>query len=222
MNINIKYKKVKNITLRIKNDGTVNLTVPFGVSEDYALGFVKKKEKWIKSKLEEIKNRENLSVKGEFKLVSGEVVYYLGNKYTVNILESSTPRVDITGEFINIYVDNVDDYNTKNALLHRWYLDNANNVFSEYINKWEEILKLNVKSITIRSMKTRWGSCNHKLHKINLNLELIKKDIRCIDYVILHEMAHLVHPNHSMDFWGYVEGYMPEYRGIRDMLKSIN
>ena len=72
----------------------------------------------------------------------------------------------------------------------------------------------------IRDMKTRYGVCNTKLKKITLNLELIKRDVIYIDYVIVHELSHLIHPNHSKDFWGVVEEVMPNYKKIRKELKN--
>ncbi|KMT22212.1 M48 family metallopeptidase, partial [Clostridium cylindrosporum] len=199
--VNITYKKVKNLTLRVKQDGTVNLTVPFGLSESEALKFVQKKEKWIQKSLEKVRRSKTSeeSING-IKLVSGDILYYLGKSYTLKVGKSSVEKVVLSSSNIEIYVDNVDDFCEKREVLNNWYLSEAKIVFNEYIEKWEKTLNLRVSSITIRPMKTRWGSCNVRLRKINLNLELIRRDRECIDYVVLHEMAHLVHPNHSKSF----------------------
>lgn len=218
--INIIYKKVKNLTLRVKEDGTVNLTVPFGFSEKEAMNFIKKKEKWILNALDKVKVRREKRVEEEsLKLNSGESIYYLGEKYLLNIIKSSENRVVLKNN-LEVYVDDVDNFHRKKELLNTWYTKEGKKVFIDLIKKWEKILNIKVNALTIRTMKTRWGSCNNRLKKINLNLELIKKDIDCIDYVVLHEIAHIVHPNHSEDFWRYVEKYMRNYKDIRNKLKS--
>ncbi|MEG2338405.1 MAG: SprT family zinc-dependent metalloprotease [Clostridium sp.] len=207
----ITYKKVKNITLRIKSDGTVNLTVPFGVSKEAALRFLSSKEKWIEEKLKKV-NASKVNVNLKFN--TGDKLLYLGDEYTLKVCRGK-PVVNIEGQNIVIYVDNVDDYEGKKKLIHNWYLDRAKEVFMEYINKWEDITGLNVSKVTIRPMKTRWGSCNHRLHKINLNLEMIRRSRDFIDYVVLHEVAHIKHNNHSKEFWDFVKLYMPNYKSIK-------
>lgn len=218
--INIVYKKVKNLTLRVKEDGTVNLTVPFGFSQKEAMNFIKKKEKWILNALSKVKIRSEKRVQEESrKLNNGDSIYYLGKRYLLNVIKSNENKVVLNNN-IEIHVDDVDNFHRKNELLHTWYNKNAEKVFIDSIKKWEKVLNIKVNTVTIRAMKTRWGSCNSRLKKINLNLELIKKDMDCIDYVVLHEIAHIVHPNHSEDFWKYVEKYMKNYKYIRNKLKG--
>lgn len=218
-NVNIIYKKVKYITLRVKQDGTVNLTVPFGIPESEALKFAKKKEKWIIEKINLI--GEN-NIKKELSFINGDTIYYMGKLYTLKVIKSPKNEVQCNLKNIEIYVDNVDNYQKKVKILHSWYLERAKEVFKDKIEHFEGILNEEVKTITIRPMKTRWGSCNTRLRKINLNLELIRRDEKCIEYVVLHEMAHLVHPNHSKEFWVYVEKYMGDYKTIRNKLRENN
>ncbi|MEF9951169.1 MAG: SprT family zinc-dependent metalloprotease [Clostridium sp.] len=207
----ITYKKVKNMTLRIKQDGTVNLTVPFGVSKERAQSFLNSKEKWINEKLEEIlKKKANI----EIGFNTGDKLIYLGEEYTLIVVKGPS-SVNIKDNNILVSVDNVDDYNMKKELIHKWYLDRAKIIFMEYIDKWEGITGLKVLQVTIKSMKTRWGSCNHRLAKINLNLEMIRKNRGFIDYVVLHEIAHIKHNNHSKEFWDFVKGYIPNYKEFR-------
>ncbi|MEF9934667.1 MAG: SprT family zinc-dependent metalloprotease [Clostridium sp.] len=207
----ITYKKVKNITLRIKADGTVNLTVPFGVSKEAALRFLSSKEKWVEEKL---KNISSAKVNINSKFNTGDRLLYLGEEYTLDVYRGKS-SVNIEGKNIVMYVDNVDDYELKKQTIHKWYLDRAREIFLEYINKWENKTGLKVNKVTIRPMKTRWGSCNHRLHKINLNLEMIRRSRDFIDYVVLHEVAHIKHNNHSKEFWDFVKLYMPNYKSIK-------
>ena len=99
-------------------------------------------------------------------------------------------------------------------------MSKAENKFKELVNQYEEVVKEEIKSIRVLTMKTRWGSCNVESRNINLNLELIKKPRYCIEYVILHELAHLKYPNHSKEFWEYMSVHMPNWKWRKDKLEA--
>lgn len=88
------------------------------------------------------------------------------------------------------------------------------------IEKWEPVIGVKVSGVTIRQMKTRWGSCNVKTHHININMALLKKEPECLEYVIVHEMCHILEPSHNQVFWGYVERFYPGYKEIRKKLNE--
>lgn len=106
-------------------------------------------------------------------------------------------------------------------MLLKWYKTMANSVFKTYLDEayyaFEE--KIPYPNLKIRQMKTRWGVCNRKTNSVTLNLELIKKDKECLNYVIIHELSHFVHFDHSKEFWETVEKYCPDYKRIRKELK---
>ena len=104
----------------------------------------------------------------------------------------------------------------------KWYRKQAEKVFEERFNYVFSKFEGNISRpiIRIRKMKSRWGVCNRRLHKITLNLELIKKDVNIIDYVILHELCHFIHFNHSKKFWELVSYYIPNYKELRKILKE--
>jgi predicted metal-dependent hydrolase len=96
--------------------------------------------------------------------------------------------------------------------LYQFYYKKAEVLFRELIDKYIVYINKPVTKIRIKKMKTRWGSCNYKKGYINLNIELMKKDIKFIEYVVLHELTHLIHPNHSKEFYNFIENIMPNFR----------
>lgn len=88
------------------------------------------------------------------------------------------------------------------------------------VEKWEPLMQVKVSGITIRQMKTRWGSCNVKTHHININLALLKKPTECLEYVVVHEMTHILEPSHNQVFWGYMTQFYPDWKRVRKYLND--
>ncbi len=87
------------------------------------------------------------------------------------------------------------------------------------VERWEPVIGVEVSGITIRQMKTRWGSCNARTRHININLALLEKDAECLEYVVVHEMTHILEASHSAVFWGYMDRLYPDWRRVRERLK---
>ena len=140
-----------------------------------------------------------------------EYFYYLGKKYDLVYLN----KKGITFGEEKVFVD----YSFN---LDKWYKKEAQRIFQEELDKMYNnyIYKIPYPSLCIRKMKTRWGVCNVKTHKVTLNLELIKKDIKYLDYVIVHELSHLLYANHSSKFWECVGENYKDYKKIRKELKQ--
>lgn len=216
--IKIIKKKVKNINLRIKQDGTVHLTVPMATTEDFINRFIESKKDWIESKLKYFNECDKKADSVE--IINGQSVRYLGDRYTLKIIQDLNEGVKVCPEYIEIHVNDGNDKTRKQEILNEWYVKRAKDKFLELVNKYEEVLNEQVNGIRIKTMKTRWGSCNVKTKNINLNLELIKNPQECIEYVVLHELAHLKHPNHSKQFWEYVGRHMPDWKLRRKKLEQ--
>ncbi len=191
----------KNIYLRVKEDLNIYVTCNTFTSDKEIINLIKNNEKRIIKMIERRKKAKEKE----------ESFYYLGKKYDLVYL--NRPGI-VFGEekvFVNF------DFN-----LDKWYLKMANDIFKEEFDKMYKafIYDIPYPSLTIRKMKTRWGVCNTRAHRVTLNLELIKKDPIYLDYVIVHELSHLIHPNHSKDFWQCVEDNFPDYKKIRKELKK--
>ena len=108
----------------------------------------------------------------------------------------------------------------KKKIMEKWYFENAKKLFPQFMEKWLKILDEHVEKVSIKPMKTRWGSCNYVKKYINLNTELIKRTPFEIEYVVLHELTHLKYPNHGKGFYNYIERYMPNYKIAEKMLNA--
>lgn len=186
-------KKVKNINLRIKRDGSVVVSANPKVPLEYINSFVESKEGWIIKHIERIKEIENR------RKVQEDEIRILGHTY------------------------NLRDLNLEEGDLEKYIRELAKKEFNMSIERILPLLKdykIKKPSLKIRKMKTRWGSCNKTKKSITLNLELLKYTREIIDYVVLHELVHLVYFDHSKNFYGLLEELMPDFNIRRKILKE--
>ncbi len=201
-NVVIKKKNNKNIYIRMKDEQTIYVTTSYFTTKNEIKRILDMNQKFILSSLNKIlstKEKEN-----DF--------YYLGKKYEIILIPTEE---DIIISEDSIVVKNYHE-------LENWLKKNMIELFKNrydylYNNMTEDLPKPVLK---LRKMKTRWGVCNKKRMTITLNTELIKYDIECLDYVIVHELSHLVYFDHSKNFWKQVEKYIPNYKAIRKKLKN--
>ena len=191
----------KNMYLRVKDKDILYITCNSLISDNEIRRFILSNEKSVINML-------NKKVKQQEK---EENFYYLGKKYDLVYLNSK----QITFGNNKVFVP-------ENFILDKWYRKEAEEIFLEELSKMYNRFKYTIPkpSLTVRKMKTRWGVCNVKTHRITLNLELIKYNYDAIDYVIVHELSHLLHANHSKEFWQCVEDNFPNYKKVRKDLKN--
>lgn len=193
-------KRQKNTYLRVKEDG-IYITTNYLTTNKYILNLLRENENKI------IKMQEHLKKKQEY----NQDFFYLGKKY--NIVKSNLEDI-VVGDSTILVKDEL--------ILNKWLVKQARIIFKENLDEIYKIFPVEIPypSLTIRKMKTRWGVCNTRIKKITLNLELIKKDKKYLDYVIVHELSHLVYPNHGSDFWHLVSILVPNYKILRKELNS--
>ncbi len=218
-NIQIIKKDIKNITLKVKPTCEVILTAPLLTTDEHIEYILKKRKDWISKKIEFYKANYKPQIK---EYVSGENFKYLGKNYRLKIIQSDDECVKLQRGYIQIFIKNKSNLEKKKKLLNDWYLIKAENYFKKIIAKYLSIVNVNIQNIRIRQMKTRWGSCNSAKSYINLNSELIKKPSNAIEYVIFHELSHLVHSNHSREFYNYLSTYMPDWQKRKSRLELPN
>lgn len=199
----ITYKNNKNMYLRVKEDLKIHITCNKYVSNTLISKFVLDNKDMI---LENIKRYENKQI------TNANYLIYQGKKYEIVYITKNQIIFTNNKVFINRSF-NKDNFYKKQAKLI--YLQRVNNIY----NQIEEDIPY--PALKIRNMKTRWGVCNVKTKTITLNLELIKMPEKYLDYVIIHELCHLKHPNHSKDFWNMVSKYEPLYKKIRKEMKNV-
>ena len=216
------------MALYVHPDKSVEIRMPLLFSVDEIEPFLIKHSRWLFNRLD-LPEKKPIEPK---KFVSGELHYFLGKQYPIEIVASDKNSVVFDNEKIVIRqrVDkstsqqvNLSKSVSVSDLLDRWYLEQAKRVFQEIsIPLVESMKKYNVapKSFAIKKMKTRWGSCSSK-GNINLNLHLIKLPEQCIKEVILHELCHLVHFNHSKDFYALMTAEMPDWKVWKKEIKFL-
>ena len=216
----IKRKNVKNINLNIRVNGEVVVTAREEVPLDYIMSFVGRKSRWIIKQNKYFKEYATESI-GKKELVSGETIKYLGRQYRLKVQESTDEQVKYFRGYIYLYVKDKTNYKRKEELLNKWFDFKCKETFNEIYNKVYPILsKYNVPraKITIRKMKSRWGSCIAEKESIILNRELIKAPKYCIEYVILHELVHLIYKNHNNEFYDFLYTLMPDWKERKRIL----
>lgn len=197
----ITKKNNKNTYIRVKEDLNIYVTTNYFVTKNMIKDILDKNYDYLKKNIERMKLKQEKE--SEF--------YFLGDKYDIIIYDSS--KVEVMDN--RIYVKSMD-------ALNRWLKKEMKRIYSERLalnyDRFEE--NIPYPNLRLRHMTTRWGVCNKKNITVTLNTELIKYNIRCLDYVIIHELSHLVYFNHSKDFWNLVSKYCPNYKEIKKELKD--
>ena len=172
---------------------------------------------WIRRQQARFSQQERQS---ERSMVTGETHYVWGRCYLLNIVEhDGAPSVRIrNNSTLEMRVRHGSDRLMREEVLLRWHRERLRAQIEELIPKWEEILGVSVAELGIKRMKTRWGSCNVHARRVWLNLELAKKPIECVEYVLVHEMAHLRERRHDDRFKRLMDRSMPQWRIYRDEL----
>ena len=196
--IEVIKKNNKNTYLRVK-DNKIVVTTSYLTTSRQITKLIEDNTTFINKALDKsIKKKED----DTFKL--------FGNSYDI-----------IYGPF-DTEINNNKIYTKDEKTFNKYYTKYITNIYSERLNYWYNIFEENIPypNLKIRKMTSRWGVCNIKNHNVTLNLELSKYNIECLNYVIVHELSHFIHHNHSKDFWLLVSKYCPNYKDIRKMLRS--
>ena len=201
--INIIRKNNKNLYIRVNDKLEINITCPYYYTDNIIKDIVKKNSNDIINMIE-FQNKKNISKKIDNSSL-------LGKKINIIYEDVSRPKYDNDTLIIR------DD-----KMLNNWYKKKALEIFPIYLEEAYQVFdeKIPFPKIKVRSMKTRWGVCNRKDNSVTLNLDLIKKDQEYLNYVIVHELSHFIHFDHSKEFWNTVEKYCPEYKRVRKELNN--
>jgi len=219
--IEIIKKNIKNLNLSVyPPDGRIRMAVPLHVSDEAIRLFVISKAKWIEKKKEKFKN---IKVQSKKLYVQGEKHYFNGKRYILNIFETKgKQKVEISeNKYISMYLRKNNTHESRKIVMNSFYRDYLKEKIPIYINKWQSTLNVEVKDFGIKQMKTRWGTCNTKAKRIWLNLELAKADTRSLEYVVVHEMIHLIEANHSSRFKLLMDKHLPNWKEIKKELNCL-
>ena len=212
-------KRIRNIHLRVlPPDGKVRISAPFRVKNEVIYKFAYSKLDWIKKQRVSISNNTHES----FQYINQETHYFRGRKYKLKVQEKKgRPVVQLLNDEIVLQVPEGADMETRREALQNWYHLQLEILIPPLITKWESILNVSVERFSIRSMKTRWGSCTPKTRSIRFNLELVKRAPECLEYIVVHELVHLLEASHNSKFKTLMDKFYPKWRFYRKELRSL-
>lgn len=218
--ISIIRKPIKNMHLRIyPPHGEVKVSVPLRFSMALIHRQLEAKRAWIHAQRARL--TQNVPQPGPC-FETGERHYFLGKSVTLLIHENSKQaKIAMDDHVIHCFTKADSTPSTREALLQNWYREQMKAVLPELLKKWEPIIGVKVNSWGIKLMKTRWGSCNVRAQRIWLNLNLIKKPLVCLEYVLAHEMVHILEASHNKRFHALMTQFMPQWRDYQKQLESF-
>lgn len=195
-------KYIKKISLQVKPSMEIILNIPMNISYSYGLKLIENKYTWIEDKL-----------KKYISLSNNKGIYYLGKLYP---LKKEKGYISVQIETENIISNNP---NTIDLVLNQWYQEKITNILEKFIKKYSTLMDLYPKKIKIKPLKSAWGIC-YSSGTITFNLNLIKVPLNIIEYLVVHELGHLKHPNHSKEYWKYIGIYIKNPISYRRWLKN--
>jgi len=219
--IDIVRKDIKNIHLAVyPPTGRVRIAVPLKVSEDTIRLFAISKLSWIKRNQRKFEGQVRIPQR-EYK--QRESHYFQGRRYLMTIVETEgTPKVVLKNKkFIELHIKPNIETIKIHEIITEWYRTQLKKQIPAIIDKWEEVLNVKVDDWQVKQMKTKWGSCNIEKKRIWINLELAKKPEYCLEYVIVHEMIHLLERHHNDRFLHYLNIYLPNWQKLKMELNKL-
>ena len=218
--VEVVRKDIKNLHLGVlPPNGRVRISVPMDIDNEAARLAVVNKLSWVKKQIAGFERQPRLS---EPEAVSGESWYVFGQRFRLRVVTTSgKSKVQRpTKSRLELHVPAGCKEEVRLAVLERWYRNELRTAAEPIISLWEGKIGVKTDFWGIRRMKTKWGSCNHDTRRIWLNAELAKKPIECLEYIVVHELIHLVEPSHNERFVELIDKYLPNWEGTRDTLNS--
>jgi len=211
-------KRKRTLSLRIDDDGRVVVYVPYRTPESEVTAFLQAKQGWIEKNLQVLSQRNQEGGRPR-RFVSGDEFFYLGDTYPLELCErdKKPPLALLHGTF---QMD-AGSHQKARELFVKWYIGRAKEIITERVDHYRQQLKFPPVEVRITSAQSRYGSCSAD-NRLSFSWRLIMAPYPAIDYVIIHELAHIKHKNHSKRFWGFVESVIPDYRQRRHWLNENN
>jgi len=219
LEVDVIYKSIKNIHIGVYPPmGRVRVAAPAHLDEERVRLAVVKRLAWIKRQRDRLQRAERQS---EREMVTGESHYVWGRRYRLHIIdEPGRPRLSVDRGRLTMQVPPGTDAGERRHLLQAWERQQLRKRLAELIDKWAAVIGCDVRAWGVRRMKTKWGTCSRSSGRLWFNLELAKKDPRCLEYIVVHEMTHTIEPDHGERFVKLMDAFMPDWRSRRDELND--
>lgn len=215
----INKKDIKNMHLYVKPpNGRVEVSAPLHLSDESIAMFIRTRIGWIKKQQEKFREQPRQTAR---EYVSGETLYVWGKQYFLQVdYRNRGNALHLSGDKAILTVRQESTSQQRETFVNEWYRVRLKTEIEKRLPEWERVTGLHCNGWQTKNMTTRWGTCNTKTGKIWINLQLAKKPFECLDYVLLHELAHLRVKNHSGEFTAILDLYMPHWREVKKQLND--
>lgn len=218
--VNVVLKSIKNIHLSVyPPQGSVRIAAPLRMDLDTIRVFAISKLAWIKKQQEKLRGQARQSPR---EYLNRESHYVWGKRYLMKVVEhDASPFVELKHSALILNIRPGADDDKKQSVLDEWYRDQLKEEINLLIQKWAPHMGVEEPTFIARKMKTKWGSCTPAAKSIRINLELAKKPPECLEYIVVHELTHLLEPTHNSRFIALMTKFMPKWRFYRDELNQL-
>jgi predicted metal-dependent hydrolase len=218
--VDVVLKDIKNVHLSVyPPTGRVRISAPKRMSMETIRVFALSKVGWIKRQQNKVLSQERETPR---EYLDRESHYVWGTRYLLKAVEEHfAPKVELKHRKMILRVDPRTNHDSKQATIAQWYREQIKDAVPRLIAEWEPMIGVKVERIFVREMKTKWGSCNPKARTIRLNTDLAKKPRECLEYIVVHEMVHLLEPTHNACFVALMDRLMPQWRVCRARLNQL-
>jgi predicted metal-dependent hydrolase len=218
LSVEVVRKAIKNLHLGVyPPHGCVRVAAPLAVNDDAIRLAVVTRLGWIKKQQTKFTTQARQTPR---EYVTGETHYFQGQRYRLNVVhQEGRSHVAIRNKsIIDLFVNKSADKTQREKIFQVWYRQQIKLLVPDLLAKWETVIGVKAAEWGIKQMKTKWGTCNTQSKRIWLNLELIKKPVACLEYIIVHELVHLLEKNHNDYFITHMDAFMPLWRLRREEL----
>ncbi len=219
LSVDVIFKDIKNVHLSVHPPtGKVRISAPERMSLDTIRVYAISKIDWIRKAQAKLRAQQRETQR---EYIERESHYLWGSRYLLQVEEvDAPPSVTVLHNEIILSVRPNTDREKRAEIIAAWYRDELRQAVEPLLPQWEKVLGVKVNQLFVQKMKTRWGSCNHQKGNIRLNTELAKKPRICLEYILVHELVHLLEPSHNERFTGLMDQFMPQWRHYRDELNQ--
>jgi len=220
ISVEVVKKDIRNVHLSVHPPaGKVRIAAPLRMNLDTIRVFAVSKLDWIKRQRKKIKEQEREPARD---YLDRESHYVWGKRYLMKVVEKDeAPGVELKHSQLVLRVRPGTGEDKRQAILDEWYRGQLRAAVPPLIAKWEPLMGVKVERFFVRRMKTKWGSCNWKAGTIRLNTDLARKPRQCLEYIVVHEMVHLLEPTHNSRFAGLMDRFIPNWKGYRETLNRL-
>lgn len=218
--VDVVQKDIKNVYLSVHPPtGRVRISAPKRMKMETIRVFAVSKQDWIKRQQKKIRDQERETHR-EF--VENESHYVWGKRYLLTISErNEPPLIELKHSQMHLRVRPGADVEKRQTLVEAWYREQIKTAVPTLLAHWEPKLGVKVERVYVRRMKTKWGSCNYAARTIRINTELAKKPRKCLEYVVVHELVHVLEPSHNGRFVALMDRFMPQWNFYREVLNRL-